>query len=66
MAAIGGALVMFLIGLLNDLMTRPKITQAQGFANVAYMEADAAVAQRLGGGGHGHAPMGADPLVPAQ
>ena len=43
MAAIGGALVMLLIGLLNDLMTRPKITQAQGFANVAYMEADAAV-----------------------
>ena len=43
MAAIGGAVAMFILGVLNDLMTRSKLTEAQAFASVSYQEADAAV-----------------------
>ena len=42
-AALGGALVMLLLGLLNDHMTRPALTEAQTYSNRAYAAADAAV-----------------------
>ena len=42
-AALGGALVMLALGLANDYMTRPALTEAQAYSNRAYAAADAAV-----------------------
>jgi ATP-binding cassette subfamily C protein/ATP-binding cassette subfamily C protein EexD len=42
-AALGGALVMLALGLLNDQLTRPALNDAQAFSARAYQAADAAV-----------------------
>ena len=42
-AAIGGAVVMLILGILNDVFTRGKLTEAQTFASISYQEAESAV-----------------------
>ena len=42
-AALGGALVMLALGLLNDQLTRPALNDAQSYSTKAYQAADAAV-----------------------
>ncbi len=42
-AALGGALVMLALGLLNDQLTRPALNDAQAFSAKAFQAADAAV-----------------------
>lgn len=42
-AATGGAVVMFILGISNDLMTRPALTQAQQVSVQAFQGAEAAV-----------------------
>lgn len=53
MAAIGGAVVMFILGLLNDIFTRKSLTEAQQKSAQAYQTADttlrnAAVVEAMG------------------
>ena len=42
-AAIGGALLMLVLGILNDRLTRPALAAAQTYSSKAYQAADAAV-----------------------
>lgn len=42
-AAIGGALLMLVLGILNDRLTRPALAAAQTYSTKAYQAADAAV-----------------------
>jgi len=42
-AALGGALVMLALGIINDRVTRPALTEAQNHSVAAYQSADAAV-----------------------
>lgn len=42
-AAIGGALLMLVLGILNDRLTRPALAEAQIYSSKAYQAADAAV-----------------------